>query len=109
MFNNDGFIYKRNTSFDKKRKSRGINSTSRKQERTMGGRNADKVILNRKVQDKAGSYPHNGATIILEKSGDQFWTICKEDADRLSNEQLYAYMFKRFGLHDFEIEIIRPK
>ena len=60
------------------------------------------------AQDMTGYYSSDNTT-ILHKSGNMYWTLVPEDAAKLSNEQIFKYMYKRFGYKAHEIEVIRPK
>ena len=62
----------------------------------------------KQIQDQAGAYTSTD-TIVVDKTGDSYWSIIKEDADRLTDHQILAYMLKRFGLISHQLEIIRPK
>ena len=60
------------------------------------------------AQDRATQYISDETTVV-HVSGDMYWTIIKEDAERLTDEQIYAYFYRRYGYRAYEIEIVRPK
>lgn len=60
------------------------------------------------IQDQAGEYTATD-TLVVDKVGDEYWIIIKEDADRLTDHQLFAYMYRRFGLQAHQLDIVRPK
>lgn len=67
---------------------------------------ADKKPM--QIQDIARQYSSQNTTVI-HVSGDYYWTIVKDDAERLTDHEIYCYFYKRFGLRAHEIEIKRPK
>lgn len=61
------------------------------------------------AQDFAAQFDREKDTLVAHESGDFCWNIIPEDAVRLSDHQIYAYMYKRFGYKARELRIIRPK
>lgn len=59
------------------------------------------------VQDCVGELGGKD-TYIVHVSGDEYWTLIKEDADRLSDHMIFCYMYKRFGYKAKDLKIIRP-
>ena len=60
------------------------------------------------IQDQAGEY-ERGDTIVVHKTGDEYWSILKVDADKLTDHQIFAYMYRRFGYQAHLLDILRPK